>query len=149
MYVYPRATVGGLLANRWLRQPPPTELQLIAAPQLRKYFRQVEAWSRGSWALFQQLLEALHAPATRLGPEATIARVATRWVLDQPAVAGVILGARLGQGASGVERYVADKTAILDLQLNEAEAAEIDAVQRSGARLLDVYGDCGHDPPDR
>ena len=46
----------------------------------------------GGWALFQSLLETLAAIGARHG--VGIAAVASRWVLEQPRVAGVIIGAR-------------------------------------------------------
>ena len=52
----------------------------------------VDAW--GGWELFQQLLRGLDAVAHK--HKASIANVATRYILDQPMVAGVIIGARLG-----------------------------------------------------
>ena len=46
----------------------------------------------GGWDRFQALLRTLHEIAIR--HEASIGAVALRWVLDQPRVAGVIVGAR-------------------------------------------------------
>ena len=49
----------------------------------------------GGWDVLQGILAALAAVATRHG--VSIANVATRWVLEQPAVGAVIVGARLGE----------------------------------------------------
>jgi len=47
------------------------------------------AW--GDWTLFQELLTVLRAIGDRHGG-VSIANVATRWVLEQPAVGAVIIG---------------------------------------------------------
>ena len=47
---------------------------------------------RGGWEWFQSLLSALDSIAKK--HNTTISNVASRWVLDKPAVGGVILGAR-------------------------------------------------------
>ena len=49
----------------------------------------VKAW--GDWPLFQQLLGVLRSIGDRHGG-ASIANVATRWVLDHPFVGAVIIG---------------------------------------------------------
>ena len=49
----------------------------------------LKAW--GDWTLFQELLAVLRSIGDRHGG-ASIANVATRWVLDQPAVGAVIIG---------------------------------------------------------
>ena len=49
----------------------------------------MKAW--GDWTLFQELLAVLRSIADRHGG-VSIANVATRWVLDQPAVGAVIIG---------------------------------------------------------
>lgn len=47
------------------------------------------AW--GNWELFQSLLVILRRIGDRHG-KLSIANIATRWVLDQPAVGAVIVG---------------------------------------------------------
>jgi hypothetical protein len=49
----------------------------------------LKAW--GDWTLFQELLVVLRSIGDRHGG-VSIANVATRWVLDQPAVGAVIIG---------------------------------------------------------
>jgi aryl-alcohol dehydrogenase-like predicted oxidoreductase len=79
---------GGFLSSRYLDQPAPAEP--LENRSLVKYRLIVEEY--GGWDRFQELLRALHAVATRHA--VTISTVALRWVLDQPRVAGVIVGAR-------------------------------------------------------
>ena len=53
----------------------------------------LNAW--GGWELFQELLAVLRMIADRHsvdGDTVSIANVATRWILDQPAVGAVIVG---------------------------------------------------------
>ena len=88
---------GGLLSERYLGQPEPTRGVLTTA-SLRKYKQMVDAW--GGWGLFQELLSALKHVADK--HRVSIANIAVRYILDRPAVAGVIVGTRLGSGrASG------------------------------------------------
>ena len=95
---------GGLLSDRYLGQPEPSVGALNTA-SLRKYKQMVDAW--GGWGLFQQLLSTLRTVADR--HDATIANVAVRYVLDRPAVAGVIVGARLG-----VAEHIAETARVFD-----------------------------------
>src|SRR5262245_19658900 len=82
---------GGLLSDSYLGHPEPRGSSLDTV-SLQKYRRMVDAW--GGWGLFQELLTVLRTVAAR--HRVSIATVAVRWVLDRPAVAGVILGRRLG-----------------------------------------------------
>lgn len=79
---------GGFLSERWLNQPepqPPFENRSLV-----KYKLMIDEF--GGWILFQQLLHALAHIAKKHG--VSITNVATRYVLDQPGVGGVIVGAR-------------------------------------------------------
>ena len=81
----------------------------------------------------QELLRALRAVADRHG--ATIAAVATRWVLSQKAVGGVIIGARLGR-SSRLEEHRRP----FEIELTRADLDDIAGVlDRSGP----IPGDCG------
>ena len=79
---------GGFLSARYLDQPPPVEP--LENRSLVKYRLIIEEY--GGWERFQALLHALSAVAVR--HDVSIGTVALRWVLDQPRVAGVIVGAR-------------------------------------------------------
>jgi len=82
------AVAGGFLSDRWLGEPdprPPLENRSLV-----KYRLIIEEF--GGWDRFQQMLAALGRIASR--HQATIGAVAIRWVLDQPGVSGVIVGAR-------------------------------------------------------
>ena len=82
------ALAGGFLSRRYLgcaAPEPPLENRSLV-----KYRLIIDEF--GGWDRFQQMLTALDAIATRHG--VGIGAVAIRWVLDQPGVAGVIVGAR-------------------------------------------------------
>jgi aryl-alcohol dehydrogenase-like predicted oxidoreductase len=90
--------LGGLLSEKYLGRPEPGRSDLTTA-SLQKYKQMIDAW--GGWSLFQELLAVLKGVADRHG--VGIANVGTRYVLDRPAVAGVIVGARLG-----IAEHIAD-----------------------------------------
>ena len=124
---------GGLLSQRYLGQPEPPRAELNTA-SLQKYKQMIDAW--GGWQLFQELLRTLDNVATRR--DTSIANVALRYVLDRPAVAGVIVGARLG-----VAEHREETARVFDLTLVAQEIAEIDAVLAKGRDLFRLIGDCG------
>jgi aryl-alcohol dehydrogenase-like predicted oxidoreductase len=82
------AVAGGFLSERYLGVPDPAEP--LANRSLVKYRLIIEEC--GGWERFQDLLKILQGVAARHG--AGIGAVALRWVLDQPGVAGVMVGAR-------------------------------------------------------
>lgn len=79
---------GGFLGERWLGQPEPQGP--LANRSLTKYKLIIDDF--GGWDLFQALLRTLKGIADKHG--VGIGAVATRYVLDRPQVAGVIVGAR-------------------------------------------------------
>jgi aryl-alcohol dehydrogenase-like predicted oxidoreductase len=124
---------GGLLSERYLNQPEPSRSALDTA-SLQKYKRMVDAW--GGWGLFQDLLAALNDVATR--HTVSISTVAVRWVLDRPAVAGAILGRRLG-----LSDHRADNMRVFALRLDAEDHARIETVLAKAQDLLSLIGDCG------
>jgi aryl-alcohol dehydrogenase-like predicted oxidoreductase/enamine deaminase RidA (YjgF/YER057c/UK114 family) len=121
---------GGFLSERWLGKPEPDWNALETWSQM-KYGRFIR--EAGGWAKFQELLRVLEAVAARRG--ASIANVACRAILDAPAVAGVIVGARLGASA-----HIEDNARLAALRLDDADHAEIRAAL---ATLRPIPGDCG------
>ena len=124
---------GGLLSDRYLGQPEPGTGALNTA-SLRKYKQMIDAW--GGWGLFQQLLSTLRAVADK--HSASIANVAVRYVLDRPAVAGVIVGARLG-----VAEHIADNARVFQIQLDDEDVQTIEGVLADSRDLYSIIGDCG------
>ncbi len=125
--------LGGLLSERYLSRPEPGQHDLTTA-SLRKYKQMIDAW--GGWSLFQELLQAADQIARRHG--VSIANVAVRAILDRPAVAGVIVGARLG-----VAEHRAENARVFSFQLDAADWAQLDAVQARSRDLFKLIGDCG------
>jgi aryl-alcohol dehydrogenase-like predicted oxidoreductase len=82
------AVAGGFLSDRYLGEPDP--LPPLENRSLVKYRLIIDEF--GGWNRFQEMLAALGRIASR--HQTTIGAVAIRWVLDQPGVSGVIVGAR-------------------------------------------------------
>jgi aryl-alcohol dehydrogenase-like predicted oxidoreductase len=125
--------LGGLLAEKYLGQPEPTRAALNTA-SLQKYQNMIDAW--GGWALFQELLVVLKAIADR--HRVSIANVGVRYILDRPAVVGVIVGARLG-----VAEHLADNARVFSFALDDADRARIETVLGRSHDLFESIGDCG------
>ncbi|HEX4766300.1 MAG TPA: aldo/keto reductase [Lichenihabitans sp.] len=119
---------GGLVSERWLGAPEPGA---FGDWSKMKYARFVAAV--GGWAVFQAVLSALDEVARKHG--VGLANVATRWVLDQPAVAAVIVGARLGE-----REHRAANARTFGFALDAEDRARL-AVAFADARPLP--GDCG------
>ena len=124
---------GGLISDRYLGQPEPRggELNTVS---LRKYKPMVDAW--GGWELFQSLLRMLRVIADKYG--VSIANVATRAILDRPAVAGVIVGVRLG-----LAEHREDNTRVFEFALDEEDRDAIQSVLAQSRDLFSLIGDCG------
>ena len=125
--------LGGLLSEKYLGRAEPPRAQLDTA-SLQKYKRMIDAW--GGWALFQQLLAVLKNIADKHA--VGIANVGTRYVLDRPAVAGVIVGARLG-----CAEHIADNARSFGFTLDADDLRVIAAVLAGGRDLMRLIGDCG------
>ncbi len=121
---------GGFLTERWLGRPEPSPDDLETW-SLMKYKRFIDA--AGGWACFQGVLEAVRDVADR--HEVSMANVACRYVLDEPAVGGIIVGARLGRSA-----HIADNLRVFTFVLDEEDRARID---EAVARLDPIPGDSG------
>jgi aryl-alcohol dehydrogenase-like predicted oxidoreductase len=125
--------LGGLLAEKYLGQPEPRRGDLNTA-SLQKYKNMIDMW--GGWALFQELLAVLKPIADGYG--VSIANVGTRYILARPAVAGVILGARLG-----VAEHIEDNARVFSFALDDKDQASIEATLGKSRDLFKSIGDCG------
>jgi aryl-alcohol dehydrogenase-like predicted oxidoreductase/enamine deaminase RidA (YjgF/YER057c/UK114 family) len=119
---------GGFLSERWLGAPEPAEVGDWSKMKYRRFIDAV-----GGWGALQGVLRAAHAIAQRHG--VSIANVATRWVLEQPAVAAVIVGARLGE-----REHRADNLRVFGFALDAEDQARL-AEAFAGTRR--IPGDCG------
>lgn len=121
---------GGFLSEKWLGKPEPDMNKLSTWSQM-KYKRFIDV--AGGWEKFQQLLATLNTLAQQFG--VSIANVASRYILEEPAVGGIIIGARLGQS-----EHIEENLRLFGFALDEKSKEEIAAA----LALLDpIPGDCG------
>jgi aryl-alcohol dehydrogenase-like predicted oxidoreductase len=122
------ALAGGFLSARYVGAPAPVEP--LENRSLIKYRLIIEEF--GGWPLFQELIGVLAGVARKHG--VGVGTVALRWVLDQPGVAGAIVGARH-------RGHLADTCATSGLVLDADDRAAIEAVQARGSGPDgDTYG---------
>jgi len=121
---------GGFLTERWLGKPEPGMEELSTWSQM-KYKRFIDV--SGGWQVFQELLHRLDVIAQRLG--VSIANVACRTILEEPAVGGIIIGARLRQA-----EHIQNNLRVFRFSLDELSRSKIGDVL---ARLQPIPGDCG------
>ncbi|MFN8573706.1 MAG: aldo/keto reductase [Gemmatimonadaceae bacterium] len=121
---------GGFLSRRWLDAPEPSWERLDTWSQM-KYGRFIRA--AGGWHQLQQVLRTLDGIANR--HQVSMTNVASRYMLDQPHVAAIIVGVRLG-----VSEHTAENLRVFSFTLSDADRAEIRATL---AALSAVPGDCG------
>lgn len=124
---------GGLLSEKYLGKPEPRGNEL-ATVSLRKYKQMIDAW--GGWALFQELLSTLKQIADK--HQVSIANVAIRYILDKPAVGGVIVGARLG-----ISEHIDDNANIFSFTLDTEDGDRLNSISRQSQDLYQLIGDCG------
>jgi aryl-alcohol dehydrogenase-like predicted oxidoreductase/enamine deaminase RidA (YjgF/YER057c/UK114 family) len=121
---------GGWLSDRWLDQQEPDWERYGTWSQM-KYGRFIRA--AGGWSLLQRLLRAMSTVAAR--HQASMANVASRYILDQPAVGGVIIGARLGE-----REHIADNARTFGISLTDEDRRALEAVLGD---LQPIPGDTG------
>lgn len=121
---------GGFLSEKWLGRPEP-EIDKLATWSQMKYKRFMD--EACNWPQFQLLLKTLKKVASK--HQVSIANVASKYMLDQPSVAGVILGARLGKSEHIKE----------NLRLFEFELDTLDRKAIAGRleTFRPIPGDCG------
>jgi len=119
---------GGFLSERWLGADEPAEVGDWSKMKYRRFIDAV-----GGWGALQGVLRAAADIGRKHG--VSIANVATRWVLDQPAVAAVIVGARLGE-----REHRADNLKLFAFALDDADRARLADAFAATKR---IPGDCG------
>ncbi|KAM3087390.1 hypothetical protein ACMFMG_001485 [Clarireedia jacksonii] len=124
--------LGGYLTEKWLGAAEPKNTEELNW-SLRKYLRFINA--AGGWAAYQVVLEALSTVAKKHG--VPIAAVATRHVLNIPAVKAVIVGSRLSASS---DKYTASNLAAFSFALDDEDKRLIAEAQEG---LTDIPGDCG------
>jgi aryl-alcohol dehydrogenase-like predicted oxidoreductase len=125
--------MGGFLSSDWLGKPEPL-IDSLTNVSLRKYLPWIKYW--GGWGLFQEMLIVLDVIAKK--HSVSLSNVAVRWVLDQQAVGGAIVGVRLG-----LKEHLADNKKVFSFSLDGDDLKAIIAVQDKSKDLMTVFGDCG------
>ncbi|MGO4920196.1 aldo/keto reductase [Maribacter spongiicola] len=121
---------GGFLTDKWLNKTEPTYDQLTTWSQM-KYKRFIDA--AGGWVPYQNLLQIVKKIADK--HDASIANIASRFILEGDAVASVIVGARLGES-----EHIEDNRKMLDITL---DSDDINAIKKAQFQLTLIPGDCG------
>ncbi len=121
---------GGFFSSKWIDQPEPMINESLTWSQM-KYKRYIDA--AGGWNWYQQLLKVLHTIAIK--NEISIATVASSYIMHQPAVGGVIIGARMG-----VSEHIDENAKLFNFSLTEHEKNIIQEVLLQGNI---IPGDCG------
>lgn len=121
------SVAGGFLSDKWLGQPEPD--MPLENRSLVKYKLIIDDF--GGWDLFQSLLGVLKTIGDRHGVD--IATIASAWVLEQPQVAAVIVGARN-------QAHALANAKIMDIALSDEDRRQIAAiVSQSRGPEGDVY----------
>ena len=119
---------GGFLSERWFGKPEPLDIPDWSKMKYKRFIDTI-----GGWQVYQGVLSA----AARIGEKhsVSISNVATRWVLDQEAVAGVIIGARLGES-----EHREDNARLFSFALDDDDRS---LLEEAFAETRPVPGDCG------
>ena len=124
---------GSLLSEKYLGQSEPRGGALNTV-SLEKYKMMIDSW--GGWGLFQELLTVLKQVADK--HKVSIANVGVRYILDRPAVAGVIVGTRLG-----IAEHRAESARTFTFSLDAEDRSQIETVLKKSRDLYKLIGDCG------
>ncbi len=119
---------GGFLGERWVDAPEPDSVSDWSKMKYRRFIDAI-----GGWPALQTVLRAARDIGRKHG--VSVSNVATRWVLEQPAVAATIVGARLGES-----EHRADNLKPFTFALDDEDRALMDAAFAQTKRLP---GDCG------
>jgi aryl-alcohol dehydrogenase-like predicted oxidoreductase len=121
------SVAGGFLSDKWLGQSEPD--MPLENRSLVKYKLIIDDF--GGWDLFQSLLRMLKTIGDRY--DVDIATIASAWVLEQPQVAAVIVGARN-------QAHALANAKIMDIALDDEDRRQIAAIiSQSRGPEGDVY----------
>lgn len=124
---------GGLLSEKYLGKSEPRGRELNTV-SLEKYKMMIDTW--GGWGLFQELLATLKQIADK--HQVSVGNVGIRYILDHPAVGGVIVGTRLG-----LAEHRAENVRTFNFTLDTEDHTQIEKVVSKSRDLYRVIGDCG------
>ena len=122
--------MGGFLTNKWLNknEPKPEDLKTWSEMKYKRFIDE-----SGGWDAYQNLLNVVNQIAQN--NDVSIANICSRYILDNPLVAGIIIGARLGQN-----NHIEDNLNILKTKISKEEINLIKGAQKE---LTPIPGDCG------
>lgn len=123
------------MSSKWLNKPEPASESLTNV-SLRKYLPWIQIW--GGWGLLQELLQVLDQIAQK--HRVSLSNVAVRWVVEQEAVGGALVGTRFGLKN---HEHIKDNLQVFSFALDDEDKASILAVQRKSKDLMTAFGDCG------
>ena len=122
--------MGGFLTKKWLNKSEPKQENLNTWSEM-KYKRFID--ESGGWDRYQDLLRVINEIA--LNHNASIANICSKYILDNPQISGIIIGARLGQND-----HIIDNQNILNIEMTKSERKKIEAAQKS---FNSIPGNCG------
>lgn len=122
--------LGGFLSEAWLGHAEP-DWELLPSLSLMKFGRFIRA--AGGWKPFQQFLRGIDEVSTKHGTP--MAAVAMRAILNQEAVAAVVVGARLTRS-----EHIEDTLKVFELSLDDEDQKTIARAQKY---LKPLSRDCG------
>ena len=121
---------GGFLTDKWLDKPEPSLAELSTWSEM-KYKRFIDA--AGGWKIHQNLLKTVKQIADK--HQVSIANISCRYILENPEVASIIIGARLGES-----EHIEDNKRILNIDL---DLEDLEAIKNAQQKLKPISGDCG------
>ena len=122
--------MGGFLTNKWLNKNEPKPENLKTWSEM-KYKRFID--ESGGWDAYQNLLNVVNQIAQN--NDVSIANICSRYILENPLVAGIIIGARLGKN-----NHIKDNLNILKTKISKEE---INLIRDAQKILNPIPGGCG------
>ena len=124
---------GGLMSDRYFKREKPTAasigyIKFAKIPPNNREMGRMGSVSRTT-VEFEEIAQKY---------KVSIANLATRFILDSPAVAGVIIGTRLG-----IVDHRAGHAQVFNFRLERSDFDAIDAVCKKSNNLFEIIGDCG------
>ncbi len=119
---------GGFLSDEWVGRTEPTNVVDWSKSKYRRFIDAI-----GGWPALQTILRAARQIADR--HRVSVANVAVRWVLEQPAVGAVIVGMRPGKRDHSV-----DNRTLFSFAFDDEDR---DRLEEAFAACTPLTGDCG------
>jgi len=128
---------GGFLTNKWIGVTEP-DMNSLSNWSLMKYKRFID--SAGGWNKFQLLLSVIDTIAKK--HKVSLTNIASKYILERPCVAGVIIGARLG-----LSEHIDQNKQLFEFNLDEEDERALDDVIKEFKKIPGGCGDEYRKPP--